>query len=129
MALIGGMLVLQLGTNGAPRWLNNRATNWLGVRSYAFYLIHVWIFFEIINVVGADTEPVRLGAILFLVGFPISVGLAGLSWRYVERPCLERRLPWRRGCARRRARPTRCATRRPSPSRPRRRSELRGCGP
>jgi peptidoglycan/LPS O-acetylase OafA/YrhL len=97
MALIGGMLALQLGTERAPRWLNNRATNWLGVRSYAFYLLHVWVFFEIIHVVGHDTEPVLLGAILFLVGFPISVGLAGLSWKYIERPCLERRLPWAPG--------------------------------
>jgi peptidoglycan/LPS O-acetylase OafA/YrhL len=32
-----------------------------------------------------------------VVGFPISVALAGLSWRYVERPCLERRLPWAPG--------------------------------
>jgi len=97
MALIGAMLVLQLGTERAPRWLNNRATNWLGERSYAFYLLHVWVFFEIIHVVGADTDPVLLGAILFVVGFPISVGLAGLSWKWVERPCLERRLPWAPG--------------------------------
>jgi peptidoglycan/LPS O-acetylase OafA/YrhL len=97
MALIGAMIVLQLGTGRAPRWLNNRATNWLGVRSYAFYLLHVWVFFEIIHVVGTDVEPVLLGAILVVVGFPISVGLAGLSWKYVERPCLERRLPWAPG--------------------------------
>lgn len=97
MALIGGMMALQLGTGGAPRWLDNRWTNWLGERSYAFYLLHVWVFFEIIRVVGADTPPVALGAILLLVGFPISVTLAGLSWRYVERPCLERRLPWASG--------------------------------
>jgi peptidoglycan/LPS O-acetylase OafA/YrhL len=97
MALIGGMMALQLGTGGAPRWLDNRWTNWLGERSYAFYLLHVWVFFEIIDVVGADTPPVELGAILVLVGFPISVALAGLSWRYVERPCLERRLPWAPG--------------------------------
>ena len=97
MALIGGMIALQLGTNRAPRWLNNRATNWLGERSYAFYLLHVWVFFEIINIVGAGTDPVLLGVILLVVGFPISVGLAGLSWRYVERPCLERRLPWAPG--------------------------------
>ena len=96
-ALIGGMMALQLGTGGAPRWLNNRATNWLGERSYAFYLLHIWVFFEIINVVGADTEPVLLGAILMVVGLPISLGLAGLSWKYVERPCLERRLPWAPG--------------------------------
>jgi peptidoglycan/LPS O-acetylase OafA/YrhL len=94
MALIGGMMALQLGTGGAPRWLANRWTTWLGERSYAFYLLHVWVFFEIIHVVGADTPPVELGAILVLVGFPISVTLAGLSWKYVERPCLERRLPW-----------------------------------
>jgi peptidoglycan/LPS O-acetylase OafA/YrhL len=97
MALIGGLLALQLGTDRAPRWLNNRWTNWLGERSYAFYLLHVWVFFELIHIVGADTEPVLLGAILLLVGFPISVGLAGLSWKYVERPCLERRLPWAPG--------------------------------
>jgi len=94
MAMIGAMIALQLGTDRAPRWLNNRATNWLGQRSYAFYLLHVWVFFELINLAGADTEPVLLGAILLLAGFPISVGLAALSWRYVERPCLERRLPW-----------------------------------
>jgi peptidoglycan/LPS O-acetylase OafA/YrhL len=97
MALIGAMIALQLGTGRAPRWLNNRATNWLGVRSYAFYLLHVWVFFEIINVVGAGTQPVLLGLILLVVGFPISVGLAGLSWKYIERPCLERRLPWAPG--------------------------------
>jgi peptidoglycan/LPS O-acetylase OafA/YrhL len=97
MAFIGGLLVLQLGTGRAPRWLDNRAMNWLGERSYAFYLVHVWVFFEIIRVVGADTEPVLLGAILLLVGFPITVVLAGLSWKWVERPCLERRLPWAPG--------------------------------
>lgn len=96
-ALIGAMIALQLGTDRAPRWLNNRATNWLGERSYAFYLLHVWVFFEIIHVVGAETDPVLLGALLLVVGFPIAVALAGLSWRYVERPCLERRLPWAPG--------------------------------
>jgi peptidoglycan/LPS O-acetylase OafA/YrhL len=97
MALIGAMIALQLGTNRAPRWLNNRATNWLGVRSYAFYLLHVWVFFEIIHVAGPDTDPVLLGVMLLVIGFPIAVGLAGLSWRYIEKPCLERRLPWAPG--------------------------------
>jgi len=97
MALIGGMLALQLGTGRAPRWLNNRATNWLGTRSYAFYLLHVWVFFEIIHLAGPDTDPVVLGLIMLVVGFPIAVGLAGLSWKYVEKPCLERRLPWAPG--------------------------------
>lgn len=97
MALIAAMIALQLGTGRAPRWLDNRWTNWLGERSYAFYLIHVFVIFELISIVGADHSPVELGAVFFLVGFPISVTLAGLSWRYVERPCLERRLPWAPG--------------------------------
>ena len=51
------MIALQLGTDRAPRWLNNRATNWIGERSYAFYLLHVWVLFEIIHVVGARDRP------------------------------------------------------------------------
>ncbi len=97
MALIAAMMAVQLGTERAPRWLNNRVTNWVGERSYAFYIVHVWVIFEVINVVGADTDPVLLGAILFLVGYPISIAIAALSWKYVERPCLERRLPWAPG--------------------------------
>jgi peptidoglycan/LPS O-acetylase OafA/YrhL len=96
-ALIGSLIALQLGTNRAPRLLANRATNWLGERSYAFYLLHVWVLFEIIDVVGHETEPVLLGAIMLVVGLPISLGLAALSWRCVERPFLERRLPWAPG--------------------------------
>jgi peptidoglycan/LPS O-acetylase OafA/YrhL len=97
MALIAAMIVLQLGTDRAPRWLDNRATNWLGERSYAFYLVHVGVIFGLLAITGSDHSPVLLGCILFLVGFPISVGLAGLSWTYIERPCLERRLPWAPG--------------------------------
>ena len=97
MALIGAMIVLQLGTGGTPRWLDNRATNWLGERSYAFYLVHVVVIFALLAITGSDHSPVLLGAILFLFGFPVSVGLAGLSWTYIERPCLERRLPWAAG--------------------------------
>jgi peptidoglycan/LPS O-acetylase OafA/YrhL len=97
MSLIAAMMALQLGTGRAPRWLNNRWTNWIGERSYAFYIVHVWVLFEIIHVVGADTPPVLLGAIMFAAGYPLSVALAGLSWKYVERPCLERRLPWAPG--------------------------------
>ncbi len=97
MCLIAAMIALQLGTNRAPRWLDNRWTNWLGERSYAFYLVHVVVIFVLIAIVGADHSPVLLGMIFLLVGFPISVGLAGLSWKYIERPALERRLPWAPG--------------------------------
>lgn len=96
-ALVAAMIVVQLGTNTVPRWLDNRWTTWLGVRSYAFYLIHVFVILEVIDVAGTNLEPFALGLIIFLVGFPISCALAGLSWRYLEEPCLQRRLPWAPG--------------------------------
>ncbi len=96
-SLVGAMIVVQLGTNTVPRWLDNRWTTWLGVRSYAFYLIHVWVILEVIHVAGTNLEPFVLGLIVFFVGFPISCALAGLSWKYVEEPCLQRRLPWAPG--------------------------------
>jgi len=117
MALIAAMMAVQLGTDRAPRWLNNRVTNWIGERSYAFYIVHVWVLFEIIHVVGAGTEPVLLGAILFVVGYPLSVAIAGLSWRYVEKPCLERRLPWAPGLRPEKNRPHEVAAKPPEPQR------------
>src|SRR4051794_592942 len=46
MALLAGLIALQLGTGKVPRWTDNRWCNWMGERSYAFYLLHVWIIFE-----------------------------------------------------------------------------------
>jgi peptidoglycan/LPS O-acetylase OafA/YrhL len=31
------------------------------------------------------------------IGFPVTLALSALSWRFVERPFLERRLPWAPG--------------------------------
>ena len=97
MALLAALIALQLGTGTVPRWADNRWTNWMGERSYAFYLMHVWILFEVINLVGADAGTAVLFAAMILIGFPVTLGLAALSWRFVERPFLERRLPWAPG--------------------------------
>jgi len=100
MALLAALIALQLGTGKAPRWLNNRWTNWIGERSYAFYLLHVWIIFEVIGLVGADAGTATLIAVMLGLGFPVTLALSALSWRYVERPFLERRLPWAPGLRR-----------------------------
>jgi peptidoglycan/LPS O-acetylase OafA/YrhL len=96
-ALVAAMIVVQLGTRTVPRWLDSRWATWLGVRSYAFYLFHVWVILEVINVAGTNLEPFVLGMIIFVVGFPVSCALAGLSWKFVEEPCMQRRLPWAPG--------------------------------
>ena len=97
MALLAALIALQLGTGKVPRWADNRATNWMGERSYAFYLLHVWIIFEVINLVGADAGTPQLVVAMLLIGFPVTLLLAALSWKYYERPFLERRLPWAPG--------------------------------
>ncbi|MEA2155235.1 MAG: hypothetical protein QOE11_1375 [Solirubrobacteraceae bacterium] len=97
MALLSALIALQIGTGRVPRWADNRWTNWMGERSYAFYLLHVWIIFEVINLVGADAGTVPLIAAMFGIGFPVTLLLSALSWKYYERPFLERRLPWAPG--------------------------------
>ncbi len=97
MALLAALIALQLGGNKVPRFADNRWWNWLGERSYAFYLLHVWIIFEVINLVGADAGTETLVAAMILIGFPVTCLLSALSWKFVERPFLERRLPWAPG--------------------------------
>jgi peptidoglycan/LPS O-acetylase OafA/YrhL len=97
MALLAALIALQLGTGRVPRWADNRWTNFMGERSYAFYLLHVWIIFEVINLVGADAGTPELIAGMLVIGFPVTLLLAALSWKYYERPFLERRLPWAPG--------------------------------
>jgi peptidoglycan/LPS O-acetylase OafA/YrhL len=97
MALLAALIALQLGSGKVPRWADNRWCNWMGERSYAFYLLHVWIIFEVINLVGADAGTAVLFAAMIGIGFPVTLVLSALSWRFVERPFLERRLPWAPG--------------------------------
>jgi len=95
-AVLAGLLALQIGTGRAPRWIDNRVMHYIGERSYAIYLLHIWVLFEVINIVGAGAGTPELIAAMVLVGFPVTLALASLSWRFVERPALERRLPWAR---------------------------------
>jgi peptidoglycan/LPS O-acetylase OafA/YrhL len=89
--LVGGLVVLQLGTGAAPRVFANRALQWMGERSYSFYLVHIWVLYEIDHLLGAgDSVQTRI-LVMGLIGFPLVVSAAALSYRYVERPFLERK--------------------------------------
>ncbi len=93
-AALAAVIVWQLATERAPRWLDNRPIKYLGARSYAIYLIHVWVLLEVIDLVGADTDTATLAIAMIAIGLPVTVALAALSWRFVEQPFLERRVRW-----------------------------------
>ena len=98
-ALIFGLVVLQLGTDRAPRLFANRVMLWMGARSYSFYLAHFWILLEIEYAIGTTGESIgQRVLIMTAIGLPVTTAIAALSYRYVERPFLERkRRPVTRG--------------------------------
>jgi len=97
-ALIFGLVVLQLGTDRAPRLFGNRLMLWMGARSYSFYLVHIWVLLEIDHALGQGESIAARAAIMVAVGLPLTTAIAALSYRFVERPFLERkRRPVTRG--------------------------------
>lgn len=96
-AVLAAVMVWQLGTGRAPRWLATRTIRWLGERSYAIYLLHVWVLFEVIAIVGTGTSTTTLAFVMIALGLPATLVLSQLSWRFVEQPCLRRRERWAPG--------------------------------
>ena len=90
-ALLFGLVALQLGTGRAPRLFGNRAMSWMGQRSYSFYLVHIWVLLEVGHVLGDGYGTATNLPVLLAFGLPISLALGALSYRYVERPFLERK--------------------------------------
>jgi peptidoglycan/LPS O-acetylase OafA/YrhL len=97
MALLAALIALQLGVGKIPRIIDNRWTNFMGERSYAFYLMHIAVILGVVSLLGADAGTPTLIAGMLLIGFPVTVALSALSWKYYESPFLERRLPWAPG--------------------------------
>jgi len=90
-ALIFGMVVLQLGTDRAPRLFANRVMLWMGARSYSFYLAHIAVLLEVEHLLGSGDSIAMRVVIMAAVALPVTTGVAALSYQYVERPFLERK--------------------------------------
>jgi peptidoglycan/LPS O-acetylase OafA/YrhL len=89
--LFFGLVVLQLGTGRAPWLFANKAMLWLGARSYSFYLVHIWVLLELDHILGQGDSIQTRVLVMGLVGFPLTVLSGSLSYRFVERPFLERK--------------------------------------
>jgi len=79
--------------SGAPPWrlLCNRATDWLGQRSYSVYVLHYGVGLWIASRLAVSGHPwdtlLAYGPLAVLA----TLVLADLSWRCVERPFLRRK--------------------------------------
>jgi peptidoglycan/LPS O-acetylase OafA/YrhL len=94
-SFLGAPLVWQWTTRGCWSILDRRWLHWFGIRAYGVYLVHVLAIYELRHVTRSfDTMAIGL-----LVTFPLVMALStlggALSFRFVEEPFLQRRLPWR----------------------------------
>jgi peptidoglycan/LPS O-acetylase OafA/YrhL len=70
--------------------------HWLGERSYGIYLIHLTLIGHLLIHIGQGFSLRVTFFLLLLVGTVATLLASDVSWRLIERPALQRRLPWRR---------------------------------
>jgi peptidoglycan/LPS O-acetylase OafA/YrhL len=95
-ALVGGgvvavPLVRQWG--GAPAWrvLDNGPMRWLGERSYGLYLWHQAVIIQLVGTGVNLQHSTGRTSVLFVETLALSLFLASLTYRFVERPFLRLR--------------------------------------
>jgi hypothetical protein len=82
------------GPGVVARMLGQRHLRWLGIRSYGIYLWHWPVIALAAAVVGASQPPPGL----WVGESAVAIGLAALSWRWLEEPILRTgfRASWRK---------------------------------
>ena len=94
----GGALLLQWGTGGCWRLLDNRPLRWLGQRSYSIYLVHLVIVVELAPrfLRALDDNYKEAFLAVFAVSMVASVALGEILFRLVEAPFMNlKRGGWR----------------------------------
>lgn len=84
---LGAALIIAAGEQG-PTWVGRglclRPLVIIGLMSYSLYLWHVPVLFFLHT--ASTSYPGLPASVVDLIGIAFSFGLAGLSWRFVERP-------------------------------------------
>lgn len=95
--LLAGPRLFEWASGRGGRLLDNRVLHWIGIRAYGIYLAHVLV----LRLLRPMTENLSSVKVALITTFPlvtaVSVALGALSYKFVERPFLERRMPWRSG--------------------------------
>jgi peptidoglycan/LPS O-acetylase OafA/YrhL len=91
--LIGAPLVFQWATGRCWRVLDNRFLQWLGERSYGFYLFHLILVFQLYKPVMSHFSSIWAGFLVgFVVLYPLALIAGHLSFTLIERPFLRLRM-------------------------------------
>ncbi|QDV04949.1 O-acetyltransferase OatA [Planctomycetes bacterium Poly30] len=83
-----------------PRWLSVRPLRWIGERAYGVYLLHLFCL-QLVTSFRPWNHGERDFTAFALVAL-VSLGAAGLSYRFIERPFLQLKDRFRRGTTGRR---------------------------
>lgn len=90
---VGALLIIWAGGSTHPSWVNHllslRPFVWIGLISYSLYLWH-WPILVFVRSTGWLSRGLTTPSMWLTL--PLVVGLAYLSWRYIERPFRSRRL-------------------------------------
>jgi peptidoglycan/LPS O-acetylase OafA/YrhL len=98
LGILGAPMLLQWSTGRCWRVLDNRPLQWIGARSYSFYLGHLLIVFAGASLIRNHFENPRVGILVTLPPVMIvSLLVAWAGYRWIEEPFIRMRSPWRRG--------------------------------
>jgi peptidoglycan/LPS O-acetylase OafA/YrhL len=97
LGLLAGPLLLQWSTGRCWRVLDNRPLQWLGARTYSFYLGHLLVVFAMASLIRDRIDDPLTGILATLVpAFALSLVVAWAGYRWLELPFIRMRSPWRR---------------------------------
>jgi peptidoglycan/LPS O-acetylase OafA/YrhL len=93
--LLGGGLVWQWATGGAPRWADNPVAHALGRWSFGIYVLHLIVGREVLKHLPDGLQANVAFLITFGIMATVSIAAASVMWWLVEEPFIEKRWPQR----------------------------------